>query len=308
MDAKSGLVVWLTGLSGSGKSTIANAVSGALCSQGIPIQVLDGDEIRKALSPDLGFSLEDRLENVRRVSYLANILVQHGVVVLVAMISPLRRMRDSVRSTVPFFAEVFVDAPLSVCQLRDPKGLYKRVSAGLLPGFTGIDAPYEPPLNPDLTCFTERETVDESSAKVIAMIMDRRQFTDPEVLCLDKKPSTRRRTIAVDFDGVIANYDGWRGRAELGSPRPDVLKVLKQLREDGWKIIIHTTRCEEDVRSFLYKFSVEYDEVNINSDYQNLGVKPVATIYWDDRALRYSGNAYRDLMIIRGFKTWSGRS
>lgn len=308
MDAKPGLVVWLTGLSGSGKSTIANVVSDALGSQGIPTRVLDGDEVRKTLSSDLGFSLADRLENVRRVGFLANLLVQHGVVVLVAMISPLCRMRDSVRSAVPSFAEVFVDAPLSVCQLRDPKGLYKKVRAGLLAGFTGIDAPYERPQNPDLTCFTESETVGESSAKVIAMIMDRLQLADPGVLCPEKESSTRRRTIAVDFDGVIANYDGWCGRAELGSPRPDVLEVLRQLREEGWKIIIHTTRCEEDVCPFLSKFSVEYDEVNINSDYQNLGAKPVATVYWDDRALRYSGNAFHDLMIIRGFKTWSGRS
>jgi adenylylsulfate kinase len=260
------------------------------------------------LSPDLGYSLEDRLENVRRVTYLANILVQQGVVVLVAIISPLQQMRDSARSVVSSFVEVFVDAPLSICQLRDPKGLYGKARAGLLSGFTGIDAPYEPPLNPDLTCFTESETVDESSAKVIAIIVDRLHPRDPEVPSLECEPKARRKTIAVDFDGVIANYEGWCGRAVVGSPRADVLEALRQLRTEGWKVIIHTTRCKDDLLSFLNEFSVEYDEVNVNSDYQNLGAKPVATVYWDDRALRYSGNAFRDLMIIRGFKTWNGRS
>jgi len=307
MDSNLGLVVWLTGLSGSGKSTIANAVSDTLRSQGIPTQILDGDEVRKALSADLGYSPADRLENVRRVTYIASILVQHGVVVLVAMISPLRQMRESARSAVPSFVEVFVDAPLSVCQLRDPKGLYERSKAGLLFGFTGIDAPYEPPLCPDLTCSTESETVDESSSKVIAAIADRLQPSDPEASLLNCEAKARRKAIAVDFDGVIANYQGWCGRTVFGSPRADVLEVLRQLRAEGWKIIIHTTRREKDMLSFLNEFSVEYDEVNVNSDYQNLGGKPVATVYWDDRALRYSGNAFRDLMLIRSFKTWSGR-
>jgi len=117
----------------------------------------------------------------------------------------------------------------------------------------------------------------------------------------------RRRTIAVDFDGVIADYDGWQGSGVLGKPRGDVLQVLSILRREGWKIVVHTTRSVENIASYLHKEQVPFDEVNVNSDYVNDGRKPVATVYWDDRALRYSGDALHDLSAIRNFLTWSGR-
>jgi hypothetical protein len=117
----------------------------------------------------------------------------------------------------------------------------------------------------------------------------------------------RQPTIAVDFDGVIADYDGWRGDDVLGAPRPDVVHALEILRSEGWKIVIHTTRAEQHIIAYLARHCVPYDEVNRNSSYLNLGCKPVATVYWDDRALRYSGNALEDIRFIRTFRTWNGR-
>jgi adenylylsulfate kinase len=115
------------------------------------------------------------------------------------------------------------------------------------------------------------------------------------------------RTIAVDFDGVIANYDGWKGYGVLGDPRMDVIEALRSLRGDGWKIVIYTTRGESEVRDFLQRHDVPHDEINRNSDYRTEGVKPVADVYWDDRAVCYSGDARKDLEAIRSFRTWSGR-
>lgn len=116
-----------------------------------------------------------------------------------------------------------------------------------------------------------------------------------------------RRTIAVDFDGVIAEYDGWKGSGVLGPPRKDVQTALHALRAEGWKIVIHTTRGEVEIGEFLVRHDIPHDEINRNSDYRTQGVKPVADVYWDDRAVRYSGDARRDLEMIRSFRTWSGR-
>jgi hypothetical protein len=124
----------------------------------------------------------------------------------------------------------------------------------------------------------------------------------------DEIGSKRQQTLAVDFDGVLAEYDGWKGNEVLGSPRDDVVRVLHILRSEGWKILIYTTRSAEHITDYLAKHQVPYDEINHNSSYRNSGSKPVATVYWDDRALRYSGNAFQDLDAIRHFRTWSGRS
>lgn len=118
----------------------------------------------------------------------------------------------------------------------------------------------------------------------------------------------RRKTIAVDFDGVITDYDGWRGERVLGRPRSDVTAALRKLRDLGWKIVVHTTRAETTLISFLSQAGVPFDEINSNSDYKNLGPKPVATVYWDDRAVYYSGDAEQDLLKILNFRTWSGRA
>ena len=117
----------------------------------------------------------------------------------------------------------------------------------------------------------------------------------------------RHPTVAVDFDGVLAEYEGWQGESVLGSPRLDVVEALSVLRSEGWRIIVHTTRGTHEVEAYLRAHDIPYDEINRNSQYSNAGPKPVATVYWDDRALRYSGNARADLDLIREFKTWNGR-
>jgi hydroxymethylpyrimidine pyrophosphatase-like HAD family hydrolase len=116
-----------------------------------------------------------------------------------------------------------------------------------------------------------------------------------------------RRTIAVDFDGVIAEYDGWRGIGVLGAPRSDVVKALNALRSEGWKVVVYTTRGKEEIADYLTKHAIPHDEINLNSDYRTNGAKPVADVYWDDRAVRYSGDAQKDIDTIRNFRTWAGR-
>jgi adenylylsulfate kinase len=295
-----GDVIWFTGLSGSGKSTLCLSLAEQLSSQMQQVQILDADEVRAKLCSDLGFSLADRFENIRRLTYVAKLLAANGVVVLVAAICPLNEMRALVRSAIPDVIEVFVDAPLEICEFRDPKGLYNRARRGLVTQVTGIDSPFETPLNPTVTCRTDRESLSESTQKVLSVIESR--LIDPNSVL----PS-RRKTIAVDFDGVIAEYNGWKGEGVHGLPRTDVLEALATLHREGWKIVIHTTRSSADVSDYLSRHQVPYDEINSNSDYQTSGGKPVATVYWDDRALRYSGNAMHDLRFIRSFTTWSGR-
>lgn len=121
------------------------------------------------------------------------------------------------------------------------------------------------------------------------------------------KDNNSRRTIAVDFDGVIADYDGYKGPGVLGAPRRDVREALVLLRAEGWKIVIHTTRGGDEVLEYLQQHTIPHDEINSNSDYRTNGVKPVADVYWDDRAVCYSGDARSDIERIRSFRTWSGR-
>ena len=121
------------------------------------------------------------------------------------------------------------------------------------------------------------------------------------------KDNNSRRTIAVDFDGVIAEYDGYKGPGVLGAPRGDVREALALLRAEGWKIVIHTTRGHEEVGEYLRSNHIPHDEINSNSDYRTQGPKPVADVYWDDRAVCYSGDARCDIDRIRSFRTWSGR-
>ena len=116
-----------------------------------------------------------------------------------------------------------------------------------------------------------------------------------------------RRTIAVDFDGVIAEYEGWRGNGALGAPRPDVLKALGTLRSEGWKVVVYTARGPEEIADYVVQHGIPHDEINRNSDYRTRGTKPLADVYWDDRAVCYSGDAQKDLETIRNFRTWSGR-
>lgn len=163
-----GCVVWLTGLSGSGKSTISRRLERKLIEAGRLAYVLDGDNLRHGLCADLGFSPDDRTENIRRIAELAHLFADAGVVTVTAFISPYAEDRDRARQLVPdgTFVEVFLDTPLEVCQSRDPKGLYARARAGEIQEFTGIDAPYEPPPNPELHLPTAETSVD-ACAEVI---------------------------------------------------------------------------------------------------------------------------------------------
>jgi adenylylsulfate kinase len=162
-----GVTVWFTGLSGAGKTTITQAVEETLRSQGYQLEVLDGDIVRTNLTKGLGFSKEDRDENIRRIGFVSHLLTRNGVIVLVSAISPYRNMREEVRHKIGDFVEVFVNAPLEVCEGRDVKGLYKRARAGEIKSFTGIDDPYEAPANPEVECRTDKEELSESVAKVL---------------------------------------------------------------------------------------------------------------------------------------------
>ena len=165
-------VVWFTGLSGSGKSTLANLLDSELHAMKVRSYVLDGDNLRHGLNADLGFSPADRRENIRRVGETAKILMEAGLVAITAFISPYRRDRDAVRAlTAPGdFIEIFLDCSLDACRRRDPKGLYKKADAGEIPEFTGVSAPYEPPLEPELRLRTDGLSEAEAVEQVVACL------------------------------------------------------------------------------------------------------------------------------------------
>jgi adenylylsulfate kinase len=165
-----GFVLWLTGLSGAGKSTVAAVLAADLLERGHRVEVLDGDEVRTNLCQELGFSREDRDTNIARIGYVAGKLAKHGVAAVVAAISPYRQARDRVRAQVTNFVEVHVAAPVEICAARDVKGLYAKAMAGVIPNFTGVSDPYEAPLQPEVVLHTEHETVQESVAKLLAWL------------------------------------------------------------------------------------------------------------------------------------------
>jgi len=172
---KSGLV-WFTGLSASGKSTIAHAVEKELHDRGIRTYVLDGDNVRHGLNSNLGFSPEDRKENIRRIGEVAKLMADAGIVVFTAFISPYREDRDTVRTLFEgdHFYEVFVKCSLEECEKRDPKGLYKKARAGIIKNYTGISSPYEEPLAPELVVDTEHLTIEESVSQVIDFLCEKK--------------------------------------------------------------------------------------------------------------------------------------
>ena len=167
-------VLWFTGLSGSGKSTVANAAEKILHDMGLQTYVLDGDNVRMGLNKDLGFSHKDRTENIRRITEVANLFADSGSIVLTAFISPYREDRDKAREIISTddFIEIFISADLSVCELRDTKGLYKKARAGEIKGFTGIDAPYEVPLNPELIVETDKNDIETCAQIVVDYLVE----------------------------------------------------------------------------------------------------------------------------------------
>lgn len=172
-----GATVWLTGLSGSGKSTVASALTALLTARGVLTYTLDGDNLRHGLNGDLGFSADDRAENVRRVGEVARLFADAGVIALVPLISPYRAGRDHARALHDAagleFVEVFVDTPIDVCEQRDPKGLYKQARAGQITGFTGIDDPYEPPLHAEVVLPADELSPADAAGVVLRALTDR---------------------------------------------------------------------------------------------------------------------------------------
>lgn len=166
------LLLWFTGLSGSGKSTIANVVEQKLFQQGIKTYTLDGDNIRKGINKDLTFAPEDRTENIRRIAEVSNLMIDAGLVVLAAFVSPYKKDRQNIRSIVKDanFVEVYINTSVEECERRDVKGLYKKARAGEIKNMTGISAPYEAPENPDIEIKTENESIEEAVQKILNYI------------------------------------------------------------------------------------------------------------------------------------------
>jgi adenylylsulfate kinase len=177
-----GCTLWFTGLPSSGKSTTAFSLEYELIKQGYLAYVLDGDNVRHGLNKNLGFSLEDREENIRRIAEVAKLFADSGVIAMASFISPYRKDRDLARrlhiETGLPFVEIFVDTPLEICEARDPKGLYQKARKGELKGFTGIDDPYEPPRKPELVLETERHLPDDLVSQIIAFLIEKRILTN----------------------------------------------------------------------------------------------------------------------------------
>lgn len=162
-----GFTLWFTGLPCSGKTTLADAVAEELRKRGLKVERLDGDVVRRTLSRDLGFSREDREENIRRVAFVAKLLTRNGVVVLTSFVSPYRKVREEARKEIGDFVEVYVKCPLEVCMQRDVKGMYKKALAGEIKDFTGVSDPYEEPLNPEIIVETNKESVEACVSKIL---------------------------------------------------------------------------------------------------------------------------------------------
>jgi adenylylsulfate kinase len=172
MQQHQGVTIWLTGLSGAGKSTISQALATELTLARHKVEILDGDIVRQHLCKGLGFSDADRIENVRRIGYVANLLSRNGVIAIVAAIAPHRAIREELKQSIDNFLEVFVNAPLAECERRDVKGLYRKARAGEIANFTGIGMGYEAPLAPDVECHTDRESIAASTQKILQKLSD----------------------------------------------------------------------------------------------------------------------------------------
>ena len=188
--------IWFTGLPCSGKSTIANRVAEILRNKGYKVEQLDGDVTRKYLSKGLGFTKEDRDENIRRVGFVAKLLTRNGVFVTAAFVSPYREIRDEIRKEIGNFVEVYVKCPVEVCIERDVKGMYKKALKGEIKNFTGIDDPYEEPLNPEVIVETDKETVEESVGKVMRKLAELGyidEWSEPEGYSEEEEEIVKKR-------------------------------------------------------------------------------------------------------------------
>ncbi|RKZ15702.1 adenylyl-sulfate kinase [bacterium] len=195
MNRNEGFVVWFTGLPSSGKSTLAQRLKDELIKRGFRVEVLDGDVVREHISRGLGFSKEDRDENIRRIYHVAYLLKRNGVVVITAAISPYREIRQEARELLKDFVEVYASCPVEKCIERDVKGMYKKALAGEIKNFTGIDDPYEPPENPEVICETDKETVEESVKKIINKLIEMGYIepTDEDVYTEEEEEIIKKR-------------------------------------------------------------------------------------------------------------------
>src|SRR5436305_7456395 len=200
MEGK-GLTLWFTGLSGAGKTTLARLIEIELRNRGHKVEVLDGDVVRTNLSKGLGFSKEDRDTNIRRIGFVCNLLTRNEVIAIAAAISPYRDVRDEVRRDIGAFVEVYVKCPIDVLAERDVKGLYKRALAGEIKHFTGIDDPYEAPLVPEVIVETDKETPDESAARILAKLAELQYIaaTTPDAYSDADDAEVRRRLEALGY-------------------------------------------------------------------------------------------------------------
>ena len=268
-------VIWFTGLSGSGKSTLANALESRLFEMDCKTHLLDGDNVRMGLNSDLGFSPEDREENIRRIGEVANLFKDSGTITLAAFISPYEKDRNKARKACKDnFFEVHVHAPLETCEERDPKGLYKKARAGIIKGFTGIDAPYEEPTNPEIVVNTAEQSIEECCNVIIDFLIKRRVINAPEeISSLDKG-----RTIALDFDGVIHAYSkGFQGLDNVyDKPHTGAVEGIRSLKDLGYRLIIVSSRPVKAIQSWLGDHNLEkyFEEIT--------NIKRPAKYYIDD--------------------------
>jgi adenylyl-sulfate kinase len=276
------IVIWLTGLSGSGKSTIANEIAIELHKMGKLTYILDGDNIRLGLNKDLTFSDIDRKENIRRISETAKLMSDAGVIVITAFISPFINERDMAKNIIgeDKFFEIFVNTPIEVCENRDPKGLYNKARKGEIKMFTGIDSPYENPISPYMTLLTENDNPNLLANNVINQLISDGNLisTIKEVDNLDKK-----KTLAIDFDGVIHRYSkGFKGVDNIYDlPMEGTYEALTELKNRGYILKILSSRPKE----FILKWLKENDLDEFITEVSNH--KFPASLYIDDRGFNF---------------------
>ncbi len=204
MSEQRGFTVWFTGLSGSGKSTIAEMLYHEFQARGLKTEILDGDEVRKNLSKGLGFSKEDRDTNILRIGFVANLLTRNGVATICCPISPYKETRDACRALIGEFVEVHVDATVEeIAAHRDPKGLYKKALAGEITGFTGVDDPYEAPEDPELHLDTERQTPEESLKAVLDRLQELGRIDDATVMVTGERRHSGQTDLRLTETGAV---------------------------------------------------------------------------------------------------------
>jgi adenylylsulfate kinase len=275
-------VIWLTGLSGSGKSTIANELAYRLQQKGKLAYILDGDNVRMGLNKDLGFSDNDRKENIRRISEVAKLLSDAGVIVITAFISPFIEEREKAKEIIgrDNFLEIYVKADLSVCEERDPKGLYKKARAGEIPMFTGIDSPYEEPIRPFRNIDTYKWSLEECTDILTLDLVDL-GIIEPELKEVDNLD--KRKTISIDFDGVIHKYSkGFQGMDNAYDPPMEgAIESIEKLYNEGYTLKILSSRPKEVIYPWLEKYGLSKYITEVSNH------KFPATVYIDDRGMLF---------------------